>query len=254
MIPLAKNKEIFSRTEVKFLLNDRQYAAVMRDIYSRMLPDPHTDREGLSTVMNLYYDTEDHQLIRHSLSKPTYKEKLRLRSYGTVQPGDEVFLEIKKKVSGLVNKRRTGLLLFEAELYLARGQRPVVSPNINGQVIRECDVLLGRYALRPACFIGYDRAAYFSPEGDFRVTFDRNLRARRESLSLMDGDWGEPILDEQLCLMEAKAEKGLPLWFVQLLSREQIRGTSFSKYGAEFKSHLAAEAVPLRKSNLYKGA
>jgi len=50
--------------------------------------------------------TQDNQLIRHSVSKPRYKEKLRLRSYGVPSLDAKVYLEIKKKVNGLVNKRR----------------------------------------------------------------------------------------------------------------------------------------------------
>ena len=65
-----------------------------------MVPDEH----GESTICNIYYDTADYRLIRASLEKPAYKEKLRLRSYGVTEPGGEVFLELKKKYKEMTEK------------------------------------------------------------------------------------------------------------------------------------------------------
>ncbi|MNW19369.1 VTC domain protein [compost metagenome] len=68
-----------------------------------MEPDEYNKRHEFYTITNIYYDTECNTLIRNSLSKPKYKEKLRLRAYGTPNADSNVYLEIKKKVVGLVN-------------------------------------------------------------------------------------------------------------------------------------------------------
>ena len=67
----------------------------------------------------LYY-----RLIRASLEKPAYKEKLRLRSYGVTEPGGEVFLELKKKYKGIVYKRRITLPEDAAGEFIA-GRAPL---------------------------------------------------------------------------------------------------------------------------------
>ena len=55
------------------------------------------DHYGRSTIRNIYYDTDNYRLIRKSLEKPVYKEKLRVRSYRQVSQDEEVFVELKKK-------------------------------------------------------------------------------------------------------------------------------------------------------------
>lgn len=45
------------------------------------------DAYGAYTICNIYYDTGDWRLIRKSLEKTVYKEKLRIRSYGVPTGG-----------------------------------------------------------------------------------------------------------------------------------------------------------------------
>ena len=85
---------VFERVERKFLLTPSQYEGMMRVLPEYM----QADQYGESTILSLYLDTADSLLIRRSLEKPVYKEKLRLRSYGVPADGDNVFLEMKKKV------------------------------------------------------------------------------------------------------------------------------------------------------------
>ncbi|MBQ1515273.1 MAG: polyphosphate polymerase domain-containing protein, partial [Lachnospiraceae bacterium] len=110
-----QNAGIFERSEIKYLVNDFQRAALLSAMKDFLEPDPH----GESTICNVYYDTPDFRLIRHSLEKPVYKEKLRIRSYGPAKPGQEIFLEMKKKFDGVVYKRRISLPLAQAEAFLA---------------------------------------------------------------------------------------------------------------------------------------
>ena len=114
------------------------------DVYKRQEADEH----GRYTICNLYYDTPDFQLIRASLDKPVYKEKLRMRSYGVPADGDSVFVELKKKYKGVVYKRRTALEAGEALDYLA-GR---CSPRAKDQICREIDWFLGRYHPVPQVF------------------------------------------------------------------------------------------------------
>ncbi len=92
----------FERRELKYRITDAQRAALEAAFDARTVPDEH----GESTICNIYYDTADYRLIRASLEKPAYREKLRLRSYGVTEPGGEVFLELKKKYNGIAYKRR----------------------------------------------------------------------------------------------------------------------------------------------------
>ena len=101
---MATYQDVFARYEKKYKLTLSQYAALRRWLQDRM----EVDSYGLHTICNIYYDTPDFQLIRTSLEKPVYKEKLRLRSYGVPGGDTPVFVELKKKLDGVVYKRLGG--------------------------------------------------------------------------------------------------------------------------------------------------
>lgn len=228
---------VFARKEVKYLLTQRQYLDLRAGLANQMAED----RYGLSTICNIYYDTPESYLITRSLEKPDYKEKLRLRSYGIPKPDTTVYLEIKKKVAGIVSKRRIGLTLREAEDYLNLDQYPAQ----DSQILREIDYLKHRLPLVPMLFLAYDRIALAGIEDPaFRVTFDRRIRSRRDRLSLGQGHAGDLLLPETMVLMEAKIQGAAPLWFVRLLSELEIRRLSFSKYGAVCKKEAGALLLP----------
>ena len=90
-----------------------------------------------------------------------YKEKLRLRSYGVPDLNDKVFLEIKKKYKGLVNKRRTKLVLDEAYKLTLDGVEPTIQEYMNEQVLNEIKYFLKIYNLQPKVYLAYDRMAFF---------------------------------------------------------------------------------------------
>lgn len=224
-------QSVFKRYEMKYLLTASQKAAV----WQALEPYMALDRYGRTTIQNLYYDTEDFRLIRHSMEGPPYKEKLRLRSYGKASPEGPAFVELKKKYNSVVYKRRVSLPEREAVLWLS-GQAPGPADR---QITREIDYFCAYYpALRPVVFLSYEREAFYSRDGgDFRVTFDENILCRREELSLETEAWGAPILEPGKTLMEVKCSGGMPLWMARLLAREGIYKTSFSKYGTAYQ-HL----------------
>lgn len=228
-------KEIFSRCEVKYSLNTAQKDILINAISEYMDPDKYNIGGKFYTISNIYYDTDDNYLIQKSVAKPQYKEKLRLRGYGVPKPGDLVFLEIKKKFKGVVNKRRTRLELEEAKRYIETGIMPEPQPYINMQVMREIDYFTHIYHLKPAVYIAYDRLAFFDKnDSEFRVSFDTNIRTRRHDLTLDAGDYGKAMLDDDVWLMEVKINKNLPLWFTHLLAENCLYPRSFSKYGTDY--------------------
>ena len=224
---------VFNRCEKKYLMPEEVYLELRR----RLEPYMAVDQYGVHTICNIYYDTPDFELIRRSIEKPVYKEKLRLRSYGVPQMDSTVFLEIKKKYEKVVNKRRIPLTLREAYDYVEHGIRP----EGNGQILNEIDFFLKRYDLQRGVYLAYDRVALFQRnDPDFRVTFDHNIRSRRIDMGLEKGDAGKLLLPRQYYLMESKVMGATPLWFTQILSELKIYSVSFSKYGNVYKTQFDA--------------
>lgn len=219
---MAQN--VFQRYEKKYLLDENTYLALRRDLESYMVEDAY----GWHTIRNIYFDTEDNQLIRTSIEKPKYKEKFRVRCYGEPQVDGKCFLEIKKKYKGLVNKRRVQLSVAEARAYLNQG----VKPSTQGQIFREIDYFMGKYQVVPKRYIAYDRVALMGREDkEFRVTFDKNIRSRIDNLTLFCDEDTELLLSPDMVLMEVKISGAMPLWFAHILTKHNIYNTSFSKYG-----------------------
>lgn len=231
--------EVFNRTEAKFLINQNIYEILNEKLLKYMTPDKFNEKNGLYTISNIYYDTEDNHLIRTSLSKPDYKEKFRLRSYGIPKLEDKVFLEIKKKVNGIVNKRRTSMKLMTAYNFINNRIKPEIKPYMNAQVINEIAYMQKLNNLKPKLYLAYDRQAFFEKDNNsLRITFDTNIRTRRNELGLEIGDHGDLLLDNKTWLMEIKVEGSIPLWLSRLLSENKIYKTSFSKYGREYEKML----------------
>ncbi len=221
---------IFKRYELKYMLTRQQKETLLE----AMKPYMALDAYGRTTIRNIYYDTDNYRLIRHSIEKPAYKEKLRVRSYHRVEPGENVFVELKKKYKSVVYKRRLHMPQIEVQRWLAGEQ----TSEPKSQISAEIDYFLQYYeTLHPVLFLSYEREAYYSLAGDdFRVTFDDNILCRQEELSLTTEVSGESILAEDMVLMEIKCAGGIPLWMTEVLSREKIYKTSFSKYGTAYQT------------------
>jgi SPX domain protein involved in polyphosphate accumulation len=236
--------EVFNRHEGKFIIDDAVYEEIQARLLEHMELDEYNKTHEFYTISNIYFDTKDSHLIRTSLSKPEYKEKLRLRAYGVPGRDAKVYLEIKKKVCGLVNKRRTKIALDEAYEFVKTGEKPEAKAYMNKQVLNEIQYILKIYDLEPRLYLAYDRKAMFGKENrDLRITFDTNIRSRRYDLTLESGDHGESLLEKGKWLMEVKAEKNIPLWLSKLLSENKIFKTSYSKYGKEYEKMLINNKV-----------
>lgn len=224
----------FKRYELKYLLNKKE----KEEILLAMKPHMKLDDYGRTVIRNIYFDTENFRLIRRSLEKPVYKEKLRIRSYKPVQITDPVFVEIKKKYKSVVYKRR--LLLPEKtvmESFRTGEPLPVCS-----QIGDEIQYFREYYKnLQPSVFLSYEREAFHSLDGsDFRVTFDENILYRRNDISLGSEIYGHPLLGKQQTLMEIKTSGGIPLWMSETLTRHHLYKTSFSKYGSAYQRMMEA--------------
>ena len=118
--------DVFKRTEIKYYLTSEKYK-MLRDFLSEYA---RVDDYGKTRINNIYFDTPDYRMIRTSLDKPVYKEKLRLRTYGETNDLTNAFIEIKKKYDGIVYKRRVAGPYRRAYDYLINGGRPLKGTNV----------------------------------------------------------------------------------------------------------------------------
>lgn len=220
----------FQRYELKYLLTGQEKEAIL----FAMQPFMRLDDYGRTTIRNLYLDTDNFRLIRRSLEKPVYKEKLRIRTYRRIKPSDMAYVELKKKYKSVVYKRRMAL----PEYQVTKSFREGSALPVHSQIGEEIEYFRDYYGiLRPTVFLSYEREAYYALDGsDFRVTFDENILYREDNLSLTEEAYGSPLLGDGQTLMEIKTSGGIPLWMSHVLTSRQIYKTSFSKYGAAYRN------------------
>jgi len=220
---------VFKRYEYKYLITVRQKEKILDEIFKYMKLDSY----GRSAICNIYYDTDDFRLVRNSIEKPLYKEKLRVRSYGKAKENGKVFIELKKKYESVVYKRRLSMSNSAAEKWLASSEYCQTDSQIGDEIEYFRHFYKG---LKPQVFLSYEREAYFMKDGsDFRVTFDDNIFARSDRLSLTEDPGGYPLLENDQVMMELKISAGMPIWMASLLAEEKIFKTSFSKYGTYYQ-------------------
>ena len=227
---------VFQRSEKKYILNQFQLEQVKRILENRF----KVDHYGVHTICNIYYDTDQYDIIRRSIEKPIYKEKFRLRSYGIPSENDNVFLEIKKKYNGIVYKRRENMTLYHAMQYLEKQEKP----SEMSQILKEIDYFISYYQPKPKVYIAYDRIAFGGlQDNNLRITFDQKIRYRFQDLYLQNGDYGEQLLPEGYCLMEIKIQDAFPVWLTRALNELSIFPISFSKYGTIYKNEHMKSAI-----------
>lgn len=227
-------QEVFRRKEVKYLLSEKQY----RELLEMISPYLEKDEYFQETNCSVYFDTAGRYLAIHSLEKPLYKEKIRVRSYGVPKLSDTVFVEIKKKFKGLGSKRRVAVKLADFYEFLAGGELATDNDQIKAE-LAEC---FSKYNLMPALYLAYDRTSYCDKETKkLRVTFDKNVRSRETDLRLEAGDAGDLYFEDGTVVMEVKTLNAMPLWFVRAMSKMKIYPASFSKYGRVYEKILNKE-------------
>lgn len=246
---MASYAEVFRRTEMKYLVSADQRKSIEGAIEQKMILGEFCE----SSILSLYYDTPEFALIERSLDKPFYKEKLRLRVYGTPSPLGPAFVELKKKYDGVVYKRRVLLSLAAAQVFLeglpyekACRAFPLIDHEAHLQSLsirslqigREIEFMLTRHGnLAPSLLTKCDRVAYADPEGsELRITFDTKLDFASGVSSLLAACDMSPLIDPAYSIMEVKNAGSLPFWLLRALANARAYPRSFSKYGHAYMS------------------
>ena len=219
------------RYEFKYLMTPEQTEAIKKRLVGHM----EVDKYGVTSIASVYYDTPDYRLIRASIEKPPFKEKMRLRSYGLAKKDSTLFLELKRKAYGIVYKRRVTTTQDAVDRFL-NYEGDVCA---DGQIARELTYFRNYYEkLVPAYLIIYDRTAYFEPGGDLRLTIDGDPRYRTTDLNLYTSMEGTRLMPfgQGSAILEVKVQQSVPLWLSAILDDLKIYKGSFSKVGEAYKA------------------
>ncbi|HBT95381.1 MAG TPA: molecular chaperone [Coriobacteriia bacterium] len=255
----TSSPQVFKRKEKKYLLGGEKWQSLVAALGAGL----QIDDRGSTLITSLYLDTADRLLIRRSVEKPDFKEKLRIRAYGNLFSDQQpVYLENKKKLVGTVYKRRVCMTMQEARHFVESGIMPTspfrantAEKTLNCQILNEMLWTLERYDRpKPAIRLSYERCAYTYHEGGaaLRLTVDCAIKYRPGSW-VMTGEAFEdaqigsqseptyedrPLLPQGSCLMEIKCSGSMPLGLSKVMAKLDIYPQSFSKVG---RAYMALE-------------
>ncbi|MBQ2695388.1 polyphosphate polymerase domain-containing protein [Candidatus Saccharibacteria bacterium] len=232
-----QDEKIFDRIEKKYIIDEPTKTHMLEQITQYM----ERDHYHQSKVFNIYFDTDNFDLIIQSIEQPKFKEKLRARSYGGY---DKVFLEIKTKLRGkennvgykrrvLITKKDYDKLIHKKSTIIELASKKQETPS-GIQIAKEVDYLIQHFNLEPKIIVYYDRESY-TGENKLRITFDENLKYRTKNLKFTENSRDKHYFkDENNIIMEIKAHGVLPLWLVKALSAEHAYPQQFSKVGHSY--------------------
>lgn len=229
----------FKRIETKYLVAQNKLDGLLADLKHYLVEDDYPT----STISNIYFDTEDYDVIQDSLAGNYGQEKIRMRTYLEDPKVDSsVFLEVKSKdQEGVGHKYRMVADPITITNLMTNGQT-------NGKItdrhlVKDIQTLRQRYdnALEPRMYIYYDRYSLKEkktiqgyPFNKIRVTLDQNLTYRDHDVSLFTGNHGQPMLEDDMMIMEIKAPGHKPQWLQDILDKHGLVEQKFSKYSCAY--------------------
>lgn len=231
-----------NRYERKYLIDRKQKEDLLVLFKKHLDFDAYSTDESAYRVLNIYYDTHDYSVIRTSIEKPVFKEKLRLRCYDyPLFDHSIVYFEIKKKYKSRVNKRRIPMTFRQAKSYIESKTMPHFDDYDNTQKIQEIDYLIQTRGARPKAVVRYARLGMNTKDNGLRVTFDSDIEFTSTFTSFSDlenAPFSNVLASPDDTILEIKSDQNFPLWLVKRLSDLKIYSQPFSKYGKAYMQYL----------------
>jgi len=235
----------FQRLELKFLIDEPRADLIRRQLEPYCAIDPHSldhprreDGHIGYEISSLYLDTPALAFHRAKERGDADRLKLRVRTYSKTS---RATLEVKRRHSDVIDKIRAVVDRDRVETCVDGLLGDFEVDDHTQAFLHQLGLLVATSGAGPTLTVRYDREAYASVVDHYaRVTFDRQIRARRteiwdlsppedESWVRFDDHWKTHHLTLPI-VMEIKCRKAVPFWLIDLIRRNNLSRCSFSKY------------------------
>lgn len=216
------------RHEIKYYINLSVYHTLRSRLRAVLKPDPNMLREDGYLISSLYFDDIYHSALQEKQAGTCFRKKFRIRCYD--RSDGVIKLECKRKYGEFISKESTSLTREEYNAILT-GQYNFLG-NRPETVCRE---LLGynkMNLMRPQVVVEYLREAYVMPQGNVRITFDKDISASVGQLDMFAEDYAtRRVLPEKLMVLEVKFDEFIPTQVLEILRTEPMtERCAISKY------------------------
>ena len=236
---ILKNLQSFTKTvlpektyrhELKFEADFNKAEYIRAEFAPALARDPYTSADGSYIVKSLYFETPYSDDYTDKELGVQFRQKIRLRTYA----GSDVYkMEIKSKNGDVATKYTASLTRQQAE-EISNGKYTCLLEKGDAQSLFIYHQLITK-VYRPLMVISYKRFAYNHPGGNFRLTFDEDLRYSADPASLFTAENLMGLVTDKT-VIEVKYDDFAPVWLTDRLHKTGISAGESSKYAAAFRS------------------
>ena len=213
------------RHELKYLVDERDLLLLNNKLTGIMDADSHY-QDGSYEIRSAYFDDYKDTALKQNLIGVSPRFKYRIRIYN----GDNSFIQLEKKLKShdMTHKESCSLSYNEC-LQLLNGNYSI-SPE-DCEFLKQFKVFAAMHLLKPKVIVIYERKAFICPNGNVRITFDRNISSSTEMEDFFKQDISKrPIMESGKHVLEVKYDEFLPKYIKKTLNTGKMDRTTFSKY------------------------
>ena len=232
------------RHELKYLIDQATFRELYYTLRTVLHHDSHVQLDESDPeqpfgyqIRSLYFDDHGRRGIFDKLAGTDPRHKYRIRIYND---GDQVIrLEKKIKFGAMTCKESCLLSRDQVDSLLDNDPEFLIEAIGSAKPLksRRTDLLGQFYGewrtrhLRPLVLVEYNRIPLVWPDGNVRITFDRNLSTGYYRQDIWDpGAALQPVLDEQSVILEVKFDRFIPEFIQQMLPLAGAIPLAMSKY------------------------
>ncbi len=220
-------QQINSRSEIKYIISERQYQVLINRI-EIIVPEDKNSAGSLGyQVRSVYFDSYKDKSLNEKDEGFAARTKYRIRIYDL--DCDEAKIEVKNKINERVTKQ-TQIISKEHAQKLLGGEYDFLI-NSENPLLQQIytKFVIGNY--RPKLLIEYQRRAFFDEASNVRITFDHNIRINKSNFDLFGKNTHLiKIVPQNLRVLEIKYDRIIPEHIKRALQIDRFEKTSFSKY------------------------
>lgn len=230
------------RHELKYKIDRLQFDVLLKNLATVLKPDPHMGTAGRYHVRSLYFDDFRNSAFWDKQAGIYSREKYRIRIYNR---SDAVIkFELKTKIQRFIFKENVRLTRDEADRIIA-GDIGFLADSKH-KLLRDFYRKSRCNIMRPAAVVEYDRAAYFHPVGNVRITFDTGLRMGLASISFFDCNvCTMNTVKESDVILEVKYDDVLPLFICSLFPDTIRPQSAIGKFVICREQHMTMTGNPV---------
>ncbi|MCB8815282.1 polyphosphate polymerase domain-containing protein [Desulfosporosinus shakirovi] len=215
------------RHELKFFVNFHQYYTLRQRLKNLMEQDEHVGPTGEYHIRSLYFDDIGNKALAEKLGGISQRKKYRIRIYNL----EDKVIHFEKKIKNgdYIAKVKESLTREMTDNILAGDYQGLKNPS--NPFLLELHNEMAHKLLRPKVIVDYVREPYIQPQGNVRITFDKDLKSGLQRTDVFNQELSMVrALSENHIILEVKYDEYLPSPIRNVLQLEGLQRQSASKY------------------------